>query len=35
VVDAISAVETGVRERMGDVPVEDVVIHHLRRTDVH
>lgn len=35
VVDAISVVETGVRERMGDVPLEDVVIHDVRLTDAH
>lgn len=33
VVDAISEVETGVRDRMGDVPLEDVVILDVRRTD--
>lgn len=31
VVDAISAVPTGVRDRMGDVPLEHVVIERLRR----
>jgi cyclophilin family peptidyl-prolyl cis-trans isomerase len=31
VVDAISGVETGVRNRMGDVPLADIVIHRVRR----
>lgn len=33
VVDAISVTETGVRDRMGDVPLENVVIHDVRRAD--
>ncbi len=33
VVDAISVVPTGVRDRMGDVPLQDVVIHQVRRAD--
>ncbi|MCC5887301.1 MAG: peptidylprolyl isomerase [Gammaproteobacteria bacterium] len=33
VVDAISVVETGVRDRMADVPLENVVIHRVRRAD--
>lgn len=33
VVDAISNVETGVRQRIGDVPLEDVVILEVRPTD--
>lgn len=35
VVDAISVVATGVRERMADVPLEDVVIHRVRRADAN
>lgn len=33
VVDAISEVPTGVRDRMGDVPLEDVVIESVRRAE--